>query len=64
MTYDNSLMRINNKFKKEIEEIIEGRENRGMTKLSHSKITLLLTKHKGWNKIQNDLINFLGYEDA
>lgn len=63
MTYDTSLMRVSNKFKEEIQKILEEREKRGMSKLSHPKITLLITKHKNWDKKKCDIINFLAYED-
>ncbi len=62
MTYDTSLMRVNNRFKKEIEEVMQEREKRGMSKLSQAKITLFITKHKNWNKKKYDLINLQVYE--
>lgn len=57
-------IRVHIRFRDEIKEIIEKRKEGGIYKLSFSKLTLLLTKHKHWKKIiKPDLINYLADED-
>tara|TARA_R100001530_G_scaffold136355_2_gene116659 strand:+ start:398 stop:604 length:207 start_codon:yes stop_codon:yes gene_type:complete len=62
------LIRVDKNLQKEIQEIIEEREKKGLTKLSYRKITSLIPRHKYWDKvkadrIKEDIINYEGYED-
>lgn len=63
MKLESKLIRVQDIFKKEIEEIREKREQMGLSKLSYSKITSLITRHTAWINIKEDIINFVGYED-
>lgn len=63
MTTPSQLIRANNDFIKEIEEIRENREKLKINKLSYSNITSLIIRHKAWQKIKIDIINYGGYND-
>ena len=63
MTHSSVLIRVHKNFKQKIEEIMKHRQNNSMTKLSYNKITLLYTRHNGCNKIDNDIINYEGFDD-
>jgi hypothetical protein len=57
------LMRVHNIFSDSVKNILEKRKELGLKELSLVEITLLMTKHKNYKKIEADIINYLGYED-
>ena len=63
MTEKSKLIRSHNNFKEEIENIREERKIIGISKLSYTKITSLITRHKFWPKMKQEIINYAGYED-
>jgi len=63
MRPESTLIRVRDKFKHEIEEIQEQREELGLSKLSYSKITSLMLRHRMWSLVKSDLINYTGYDD-
>lgn len=57
------LIRVKDSFVMDIEEIRKTREENGFSKLSWTKITSLIPRHKNWTKIKIDIINYQGNED-
>ena len=54
----NELIRVSNKFKKELEDIDDKRTELKFVNISHPKKTELIVRHKDWLKKKKDLINF------
>lgn len=57
------LMRVHKNFSKSIIDILQKRKELELKEISIVEITLLITKHKNYNKMESDVINYLGYED-
>ncbi len=57
------LIRVKDSFAEEIEEIRNSRKEKDITKLSYTKITSLIMRHKNWPKIKLDIVNYQGNED-
>ena len=57
MDKESRMARINNKFFLDIEEISKKRkkENEGEKEISFNDYTYMITKHKLWNRIRDDL---------
>lgn len=60
---DSDLIRVKIKLKEEIEDIRAQREQLGLSKLSYTKITSLIPRHKVWDNIKFDIINYMGFDD-
>jgi len=54
----NVLKRVSTKFFEETKNINQLRDENGDNIISHPKITELIIKHKLWNNIKADIINF------
>ena len=55
----NMLTRVSIGFKRRLDSIDKNRRERELNKLSAPKITELIIRHKHWNKIEEDITNFL-----
>ena len=62
MNEKSKLIRVHRNFYDEIEEIRNERANTNMPKLSYTKITSLILRHKQWARMKNDIIKFVGDE--
>ena len=62
MSPESKLMRSNVSLINDIEDIREKRLSGGTDKLSYSKITSLITRHKNWERIKTDIITYGGDE--
>lgn len=59
-----ALRRMHNDFFDSLKKIREKRKELGLKDLSYVELSFLITKHKDYkNKIEPDMINYLGYED-
>lgn len=59
-----NLFRVHNKLIESIKRIREKRKEKGLKDLSYVELSLLITKHKNYEKnIEPHMINYLGYED-
>ncbi len=57
------LMRVHKNLSDSVKNILQKREDASLKEISLVEITLLMTKHKNYKKIETDMINYLGYED-
>ncbi len=58
-----SLFRIHNELIASIKRIKEGREKLGLKEVSYVELSLLITKHNNYQKLERQMINYMGYED-
>ena len=56
---NNKTTRVSTTFWNKLNYINEKRNEEGLVELSNPKITELIIRHKLWNVIQQDLINYL-----
>jgi len=52
------LMRSHSKLIIDIKDIRSYRENNGLSKLSYTKITDLISRHNNWDKIKTDIAHY------
>lgn len=63
MNCQSSLMRVDERFRNYVLDIIEERKQLQLKRLSFRKITLLIIRHNSFSKVKADIVNYVGYDD-
>lgn len=58
-----NLFRIHNDLIASIKRIRKGREDLKLKDISYVELSLLMTKHNSYEKLERQMINYVGYED-